>query len=171
MCIIIKRVRTNLCETRKKNWLLRQSLTWLWCVILAHSWKFACYDIMRDCEGHLGYRRPRTPAGITRKRVARRGGARPALLIAPKHANRIRDSAWSPRSCQFRTILPGTHVGSSPERSWSTRESRSNYQVTTNTKNYKCVVTNSWQILWKNKSWPLFRKNRFLHPNTWKFLS
>lgn len=40
---------------------------------------------------------PRTPAGTRRKRVAHRGGARPALLIAPKHADRIRDSAWLPR--------------------------------------------------------------------------
>lgn len=103
------------------------------------------------CEGQLGYRRPRTPARTRRKRVARRGGARPALLIAPKHTDRIRDSAWSPRSRQFRTLLPGTHAGSSPERSRrTTRANRDRTGMTMTTKNYRLTfastkfVINPW---------------------------
>lgn len=125
----VSAIQTDLCE--KKNTDRRGGLTWPRRVILVHSWKFTCYDTpCVICEGQLGYRRPRTPAGTRRKRVARRGGARPALLIASKHADRIRDSAWSPRGRQFRTFLSDTLAGPPPEWSrWSTRESRSNYRV------------------------------------------
>jgi len=82
--------------------------SWSECSNKGSTWKEAGSIIgadQRACYSSLGIAcflpgsagaPPRTPAEARRKRVARRGGARPALLIAPERADRIRDSPWLP---------------------------------------------------------------------------
>lgn len=90
-------------------------------VILARSWKFACSRVIAKVNDG-GTVQPRTPAGARRKRVARRDGARPELLIAPKHAG-IGFGTHHGRlgAAELRAFLPKVPSSRDPRRGLGSR--------------------------------------------------